>query len=142
MQIRLATDNDLDNLVPLFNAYRQSLGSTSDAIGVREFLSARLTENDSVIFVALDEHNAVGFIQLYPSYSSLHLKPLWYFDDSYVTPAYRDHGVADLLAGKAMELANETDVLCVRRTLVDANTSVVLNTDTGDRSIYQVLAQR
>ncbi|AZQ10941.1 MULTISPECIES: GNAT family N-acetyltransferase [Shewanella] len=142
MQIRLASENDLDNLVPLFNAYRQSLGKESDPIGVREFIASRLCENDSVIFVALDEHNAVGFIQLYPSFSSLHLKPIWYFDDSYVTPAYRDRGVAQMLADKAMELAGETDVLIVRRTLVDDSTSVALDTDTGDRNIYQLLASR
>ncbi|MBT1445773.1 GNAT family N-acetyltransferase [Shewanella sp. JM162201] len=139
MQIRLASDNDLDNLVPLFNAYRQSLGQTSDPIGGREFLSARLQENDSVIFVAMDEHSAIGFIQLYPSFSSIHLKPIWYFDDSYVTPAYRDRGVAQLLSQKALELALEADVLCVRRTLVNANTSVVLDTDTGDRHIYDLM---
>ncbi|WP_372872241.1 N-acetyltransferase family protein [Shewanella sp.] len=142
MHIRLASEYDLDTLLPLFNAYRQNLGKETDAIGAREFLAARLSENDSVIFVAMDEHNAIGFIQLYPSFSSLHLKPVWYFDDSYVIPAYREHGVAQRLADKALELTKDTDVLCVRRTLVDDNTSVMLDPDTGQQNIYQLIASR
>ncbi|QSX35804.1 GNAT family N-acetyltransferase [Shewanella sedimentimangrovi] len=139
MQIRLASAIDLDNLVPLFNAYRQSLGQVSDPLAAREFLGARLRENDSVIFLALDENNAVGFIQLYPSFSSILLKPLWYFDDLYVTPAYREQGIDKRLIQKAQELALEAEVLAVRRTHVSASTSVVLDEHSGDRTVYELM---
>jgi len=115
MQIRIAIDEDLESLALMFNEYRKSLGMESDLQGGREFIESRLLENDSVIFIAIRAGEPVGFIQLYPSFSSSLLKPLWYFDDLYVVESCRGQGVARDLVAKAKELADETQVLAVRR---------------------------
>ena len=115
MQIRIAIDEDLESLALMFNEYRKSLGMESDLQGGREFIESRLLENDSVIFIAIRAGESVGFIQLYPSFSSSLLKPLWYFDDLYVVESCRGQGVARDLVAKAKELADETQVLAVRR---------------------------
>ncbi|QYK14354.1 GNAT family N-acetyltransferase [Shewanella rhizosphaerae] len=115
MLIRIAIEDDLTLLAPLFDRYRQSLGQTSALSDSGDFLQARLHENDSVIFIAQLDQAIVGFIQLYPSFSSRLLKPVWYFDDLYVEEAFRHQGIATRLVEKARELADETNVMAVRR---------------------------
>ena len=115
MQIRMAIEQDLSALSNLFDKYRQSLGQAAALEESRAFMLSRLQENDSVIFIALLERQVVGFIQLYPSFSSRLLKPLWYFDDLYVVESYRHNGIATRLVVKAKQLADETNVLAVRR---------------------------
>jgi GNAT superfamily N-acetyltransferase len=125
MHIRLATEIDIEPLTELFNLYRQSLGQTSQLANCRQFISSRLSESDTMIFIATDEQQPLGFLQLYPSYSSLMLKPIWYFDDVYVVEAYRGEGIAKQLIQKAKSLADNTEVMIVKRTLM-TNASMTL----------------
>ncbi|AQS35679.1 acetyltransferase [Shewanella psychrophila] len=121
MHIRIATDEDLRSLTPLFDEYRKSLGQDSRLADCKEFIESRLQENDSVIFIAFLVDIPVGFIQLYPSFSSVLLKPLWYFDDLFVAEPYRKRGIGTELVKKAKELADETQVLAVRREKIEGN---------------------
>ncbi|WP_445947106.1 GNAT family N-acetyltransferase, partial [Shewanella sp.] len=74
-----------------------------------------------MIFIASHNIQALGFIQLYPSHSSVSLKPIWYFDDAFVVELYRGTGIAKELIAKAKELADSADVLLIKRTLIDHN---------------------
>ena len=113
MHIRLAADTDLQPLSHLFDHYRQSCDHPSDINGCYTFLSQRLSENDSIIFVAFESDNILGFIQLYPSFSSLLLQPVWYFEDAYVMPQYRSQGIASQMIARANVLANSAQVKLV-----------------------------
>ncbi|ABE55320.1 hypothetical protein Sden_2038 [Shewanella denitrificans OS217] len=124
MQIRLATGADVEQLTGLFDLYRQSLGQPSENHKCRQFVSARLSEGDTMIFIARHEVQALGFIQLYPSYSSVSLKPVWYFDDAFVVELYRGTGIAKGLIAKAKELADSADVVLIKRTLVEQGIAV------------------
>ncbi|QYK00187.1 GNAT family N-acetyltransferase [Shewanella psychrotolerans] len=115
MLIRIAIEDDLSALAILFDKYRQNLGQAASIEDSHEFMRSRLSENDSVIFVAIVDEQVIGFIQLYPSFSSRFLKPLWYFDDLYVAEPYRHNGIGRCLVDKAKELADETNALAVRR---------------------------
>ncbi len=126
MQIRIAIDEDLESLAIMFDEYRKCLGKESDLQGGKEFIESRLLENDSVIFIAILAATPVGFIQLYPSFSSSLLKPLWYFDDLYVAEQQRGKGIAKELVAKAKELADETQVLAVRRESLEGNGFVAI----------------
>ena len=121
MQIRLASELDTDVLVNLFDDYRQSMGFKSEPKKCRQFITNRLVENDSMILVAWEQQKCLGFVQLYPSYSSLLLKPVWYFDDVFVDTSHRGEGVAIQLIEKAKMLAQGTDVMLVKRTKVLKN---------------------
>src|SRR6266496_4989423 len=71
MSIREATREDLDLVAPLFDAYRQFYRQPHDLPLARAFLEARLGAGDSVIYLAAEDEGAVlGFVQLYPLYSS------------------------------------------------------------------------
>lgn len=108
-----ASMEDLDLVVPLFDAYRQFYKYASDLAGARRFLTARFEEQSSVIFLAFqnDEkgtRRACGFAQLYPSFSSGVMKRLWILNDLFVVSAARRLGVGSALLERARQLAIET----------------------------------
>lgn len=92
--IRKATLQDLERLVPLFDAYRQFYKQKEDIEGARRFLTERLERQDSVVFLAFEEDRAVGFTQLYPQFSSVGMDRNWLLNDLYVAEAARKRGVA------------------------------------------------
>lgn len=62
--------DDLDALGPLFDAYRQFYRLPGDLDRARRFLLDPYQHSQSVIFLAWQGTTAVGFTQLYPSFSS------------------------------------------------------------------------
>ena len=83
-------------------------GQASDSEAARDFLAARLSRGESVIFLALLDREPAGFTQLYPSFSSVSLQKLWILNDLFVTPKARRKAVAGALLGRAHEYARET----------------------------------
>lgn len=100
--------SDLDSLVPLFQGYLDFYRRPTSAEAVREFLEARLRQEQSVVFLVHLDGEAVGFTQLYPAFASLSLKPNWILNDLFVTPAARGTGAAEALMQAARELAVDT----------------------------------
>jgi len=104
-----ANAEDVPRLAPLFDAYRQFYRQKSDLPGARTFLAERLIRSESVIFLALlgKDQKAVGFVQLYPCFSSTTMKPLWILNDLFVAPEARRFGVAKALMQRARDWARE-----------------------------------
>lgn len=106
MTIRRANLGDLEALVPLFDAYREFYGQTSDAELARTFLSARVAQDESVIFIALNEDGrALGFTQLYPTFCSVAAGRIFVLYDLFVVPEGRRFGVGAALLQAAEEFA-------------------------------------
>ena len=104
-----ATTDHLHLLIPLFDAYRQFYEQKPDLAGASLFLGERLTKKDSVIFLATDNSGApLGFVQLYPSFSSVSMKRLWILNDLFVTRPARRSCVAQALLKRSEEFARET----------------------------------
>ncbi|HEY8824792.1 MAG TPA: GNAT family N-acetyltransferase, partial [Candidatus Limnocylindria bacterium] len=100
---------DLDELAPLFDGYRQFYGQRSDLAAAREFLRERIERDESVIYAAYTSpREAAGFTQLYPSFSSVSLKPLWILNDLFVRSDTRRGGVGRALLERARRHAIET----------------------------------
>ncbi|MFN2384018.1 MAG: N-acetyltransferase family protein [Gemmatimonadota bacterium] len=108
-EIIRATADDLDLLVPLFDGYRQFYHQPTDHAAARVFLAARLARDESVIFLARRGDQGLGFIQLYPSFSSVSLQRLWILNDLFVAPDGRRQGVAEALLERARAFAVETE---------------------------------
>jgi ribosomal protein S18 acetylase RimI-like enzyme len=106
--IQKATINDLDSVAELFDLYRVFYDQESNFKGAQEFLKERLLNNQSVIFIAFEENNALGFVQLYPSFSSVSMKRSWVLNDLYVKQTARKKGVGEKLIKKAIHFAEET----------------------------------
>lgn len=104
-----AASKDLDDLAPLFDGYRQFYGQRSNSAAARRFLSERLERGESVIYLAhTGPGEAAGFTQLYPSFSSVSLKPLWILNDLFVRSDIRRGGVGRALLERARGHAAET----------------------------------
>lgn len=123
MKIRRATIADLDALVPLFDDYRVFYRQTSDRPLARAFLSERMEQRESVIFVAEADGGIVGFTQLYPSFSSGRAAPIFILNDLFVTPSARGSGVATALLSAAAEFGASAGA--VRLTLSTAADNLV-----------------
>jgi GNAT superfamily N-acetyltransferase len=95
--IRQASLADRDDLAALFDMYRVFQGQVSDPAAARAFLQARFDLGESVIFIAMAGATAVGFAQLYPSYSSVALARVFVLNDLYVHASGRRKGVASKL---------------------------------------------
>ena len=108
MSIQMATINELNFLSELFDSYRVFYKQESDFEGARAFLKERLINEDSVVFIAYDESNPVGFVQLYPTFSSVSMKNSWILNDLYVNASARKKGFGEKLIMKAIEFAEET----------------------------------
>ena len=106
MQIIQAGLSDLEAVIGLFEGYRAFYRKEPDAVGAREFIRQRLSTQDSVIFLAVNEEGkGVGFTQLYPLFTSLRMKKLWLLNDLFVDPDYRGRGISMQLIEQAKELA-------------------------------------
>lgn len=109
MNILRCEEKHISKLVPLFDAYRMFYHQSSNETGAKEFLSARIRNRESVVFLALDQNeNALGFTQLYPLFSSVSMQPVWLLNDLYVSASVRRSGVGEALMEKARVFAVET----------------------------------
>ena len=61
----------------------------------REFLKDRLINKESVVFIAFEKNNPIGFVQLYPSFSSVSMERLWVLNDLYVKEIARKKGFGE-----------------------------------------------
>jgi GNAT superfamily N-acetyltransferase len=107
--IRRATAEDLDLIVPLFDAYRQFYRQLSDPDLARSFLGDRIRNNQSVVFLALDSEGvAQGFTQLYPSFSSGLARRIYILNDLFVHPSARRRNIARRLLETAAEFGRQS----------------------------------
>ncbi|WP_274364642.1 GNAT family N-acetyltransferase [Paenibacillus thermotolerans] len=104
-----ATVHELEEAAHLFDQYRQFYGQSPDLDGARAFLLERLSALQSVIFLARDDRQrAVGFMQLYPAFSSISMKRDWILNDLYVVEEARGQGAAGALLTEAVRYAGAT----------------------------------
>ena len=112
MEILRAYTRHLSLVVGLFDEYRRYFSRPPDLEACRVFLADRLEKRDSAIFFASEGsgsfQRALGFMQLYPMFSSLPLQRIWILSDLYVIPGCRRHGIARALHERARQLAAET----------------------------------
>lgn len=108
IEIKQASVDNLDELKKLFQCYRIFYKKTPDTEGEKEFLKERITKKESEIYLAKTENKFIGFVQLFPMFSSTRITRLWLLNDLYVDEQYRKSGAASLLIEKSKELARET----------------------------------
>ncbi|MGI2258100.1 GNAT family N-acetyltransferase [Shewanella sp. GXUN23E] len=105
MNIIRADLSHLDALASLFNDYRIFYQCPSDLQLARDFISARLNHDESVIFLAMQQGQTIGFTQLYPSFCSVEACRIMILYDLYVAAGARQSGVASALMQTARAFA-------------------------------------
>lgn len=110
LKIRKATIKDLNLVVELFDRYRVFYEKETDKEKAQEFLSDRLKLNDSEIFVAeINNNYLVGFVQLYPLFSSTRMQRLWLLNDIFVDKGNRGNGISKQLIEASKEFCKQTN---------------------------------
>lgn len=97
--VRVGDAADVPRIAPLFDAYRQFYRQPSDPAGAKAFLAQRAERGESLLFVAEEEQGgaALGFVQVYPVFSSVRCRRAWILNDLFVIPDARRLGVARAL---------------------------------------------
>ncbi len=119
--VRRAGHADLDALVPLFDAYRRFYEQPADLERARNFLTTRFDRAESVVFLAFADGVAIGFTQLYPSFSSVSAERIHVLNDLFVGEAGRRRGAGAALLAAAIEFARDDGA--VRLALSTARTN-------------------
>lgn len=102
---RKATLEDIGQLSELFDQYRIFYQKDSDLPAAEQFLTERIENEDSRIFVAESGGKLIGFVQLYPLFSSTRMKRYWLLNDLFVNENDRGKGFSKALIEKAKEMA-------------------------------------
>jgi len=114
IEIKTASIINLDCLQILFEQYRQFYNMESSNKQSRQFISERLNKKDSTIFLAFDDQQAVAFVQLFPSFSSVAMKPIWILNDLFVTNNSRKKGIARRLILAVEKQAKANDIFSIK----------------------------
>ena len=120
--VRPATLADLPALAYLFDQYRVFYRKASDLEGARQFIGERLHQGDSRIYVCAEGQELLGFVQLYPIFSSTRMRRLWLLNDLFVAPAQRGKGLSLQLLDAGKQLCRETEACGVMLETEKSNT--------------------
>ncbi|MGB6269944.1 MAG: GNAT family N-acetyltransferase [Olleya sp.] len=107
MTIIQANKTHLEQITPLFDAYRVFYKQPSNTEAARQFIKTRLEKEDSIILLAFAEKKPVGFTQLFHSFSSVSMQPLFILNDLYVNENYRKQGIGVALLNKAKAICKK-----------------------------------
>ncbi|MEO5911889.1 MAG: GNAT family N-acetyltransferase [Pelobium sp.] len=98
-------------VIDLFNKYRIFYKQPSNMELCRKFITDRLKNNESVIFVATTKENEkivpTGFTQLYPKFSSGKAIKIWVLNDLYVDENYRNRGIGENLIHRVLTFVKD-----------------------------------
>lgn len=131
MHVVKCTEAHLDSLVDVFEEYRQFCGFERCQNETKAFLKKLICTEESTIFIALnaEKDSVMGFVNLYPCYSSLALQRLWILNDLGVSSRYRGKGVSKALIQKVQEFAKDTNAIRIELKTALKNTTA--------RSLYK-----
>ena len=107
--IKQANLDHVQKISELFNAYRVFYKQSSNIDLAEKFISNRIKNEESIIFLAMDEAgNPLGFTQLYPTFSSVSARRTWVLNDLFVSESSRRLGVGEKLMNSAKVFALKT----------------------------------
>lgn len=108
LDVKRVTVADVSSVALLFDAYRVFYNQPSNLQGAFDFLEQRVTNNQSVVFLASMNNEAVGFVQMYPVFSSVQMKKAWILNDLFVSESARNNGIGEALLHQAIQFGRET----------------------------------
>lgn len=134
MEIVKAAAEQVTEIARLFDLYRQFYDCEPDPDTARSFISDRIHNAESDIFVALDRQAAKGFVQMYPSFCSVDAVKIYILYDLYVEADVRNRGIGAMLMQRAAAHAREHGA-----SRVDLMTAI---TNAPGRHLYEKLGYK
>lgn len=118
---RQAVLADIDALATLFDEYRQFYGCTSDTKAAHAFPVDRFAHGESILFLAFQANEPIGFTQLYPNFSSISLGRTFILNDLFVHSSGRNKGVGTRFLHAATEYAKAIGAIRLSLSTATAN---------------------
>lgn len=108
-----AKKQHVSELVILFEAYRTFYKKEINIEKSTQFLVDRIENKESFIFIAIEitSEKIVGFVQLYPMFSSTRLDKILILNDLFVDVAFRGNGISQLLIERCKLFAQDFNAL-------------------------------
>ena len=124
--VKIATcEDNLDKIADIVKKYREFYNVPTENINeIKTFMQERLENSESKVFIALNEKTdeIIGFVQLYPLFSTVSLKRQWMLNDLYVLETERKKGVGKKLLDAVVDYFKDKAKGCI---LVTAKTNTV-----------------
>jgi len=114
MHIVPAKLEHLEQLTPMFIHYRELYGAMPQQEASKAYLSERLKKQEAIILLAFEQEVLIGFCLVYPSFSSVSLRPIWILNDLYVAEGERRKHVAKKLLQAICAQAREHGAVRLR----------------------------
>jgi GNAT superfamily N-acetyltransferase len=109
ISVPCATTDDVERLLPLFDAYRRFYRQAHGIALARGSLAERLARSGFHVLLAADEAGrALGFVQLYPMFSSISCRRTLALNDLCVMSGSRGLGIGRALLQQARHLATHS----------------------------------
>jgi len=96
---------EVDAAAGLFVGYLAFYGRQATLDEARDFLLQRMTREESVVLLARRAGEWAGFTQVFPTFSSVAMAPVWVLNDLFVRPEARSGGVGRALIRAVVEKA-------------------------------------
>ena len=107
MQVIQANIDHAPQIGQLFDLYRQFYQCDADLDLAIRYITARIKQGESAIFVALVNDIAVGFVQIYPTFCSVQAVKRFVLYDLFVDAKNRNRGTGAALMNRAAEYAKQ-----------------------------------
>ncbi len=108
VEIRLAKEEELDELLPMMRAYCDFYESSPTDEGVMTMARTLINEpSQGAVFIARQDGKAIGFATLDWKWSMLNGARVGYLEDLFVDPEARGTGTADALIEICADLCRE-----------------------------------
>ena len=112
IKIKRASASNVEDFLPLFDAYRVFHKRETKLYAAKEFLTKRLESEEATVFIAYDSQSnkALGFSLLYSAYSNLDMERYIVLNDLFISSEYRGLGVGQLLIRAVVDFTREQGV--------------------------------
>ena len=124
IQVEVARESRIDDILPHFRAYQSSYGEFACASEkqTRDFLLDLLREpRDGAILIALADSHVVGFATAFATVSDVMASRMFHLGDLYVAPDYRGRRIGERLIDAVRSEAARRGIPLVRWLSVSSN---------------------
>ncbi|MBB4743178.1 ribosomal protein S18 acetylase RimI-like enzyme [Actinoplanes octamycinicus] len=122
--VRRATAEELPEVATLFAGYLDFYQRPAPRETIVAFLRERLDRGEAIVLLARTASGEpAGFVNVYPTFSSLSMAPVWTLNDLFVAPAARRLGVGQALVRACADEARAAGAIGVQLQTAPDNTS-------------------